>query len=176
MIRAGESGALPIVAGLIERGQASLATLRRDIRTKSGSALLDFIATDIAELKRVIFDPDGLQVIRTAIDASRWINEQMEAWLGETNAVDTLTQSAPNNVTSAMGLALLDVADVARGHALAAQVGGQPLGIEAVTGGRLFGMADGADDDLVGLGESFGVILLEHGAARRGRAPWPPGR
>ena len=103
-----------IVTGLIERGQASLATLQSDIRTKSGSALLDFIATDMAELKRVIFDPDGLQVIRTAIDASRWINEQMEAWLGETNTVDTLTESAPNNVTSEMGLALLDVADAIR--------------------------------------------------------------
>ena len=55
-------------------------------------------------------------MIRTAIDASRWINEQMEAWLGEKNAVDTLTQSVPHNVTSEMGLALLDVADAIRPH------------------------------------------------------------
>ena len=80
-------------------------------------ALLDFIAGDITELKRVMFDPDGLQVIRTAIDASQWINAQVEAWLGEKNAVDTLTQSVPHNVTSEMGLALLDVADVIRPHA-----------------------------------------------------------
>ena len=105
-----------IVTGLIGRGQASLATVQRDIPTKSGSALLDSIASDIPELKRIIFDPDGLQVIRAAIDASRWINEQMEAWLGEKNAVDTLTQSVPNNVTSEMGLALLDVADAIRPH------------------------------------------------------------
>ena len=103
-----------IVTGLIGRGQASLTAAWRDIRAKSESALLDFIASDIAELKRIMFDPDGLQVIRAAIDASWWINEQMEAWLGEKNAVDTLTQSAPNNVTSAMGLALLDVADAIR--------------------------------------------------------------
>jgi phosphoenolpyruvate synthase/pyruvate phosphate dikinase len=63
-----------------------------------------------------MFDPDGLQVIRTAIDASQWINEQMEAWLGEKNAVDTLTQSVLHNVTSEMGLALLDVADAIRPH------------------------------------------------------------
>ena len=63
-----------------------------------------------------MFDPDGLQVIRAALDASWWINEQMEAWLGEKNAVDALTQSAPNNVTSEMGLALLDVADAIRPH------------------------------------------------------------
>ena len=106
-----------IVTGLIGRSEASLATLQRDIRAKSGLALLDFIAGDITELKRVLFDPDGLQVIRTAIDASQWINAQMEAWLGETNAVDTLTQSVPHNVTSEMGLALLDVADAVRPHA-----------------------------------------------------------
>ena len=35
----------------------------------------------------------------------------------EKNAVDTLTQSVPHNVTSEMGLALLDVADVIRPHA-----------------------------------------------------------
>ena len=103
-----------IVTGLIGRGQASLATVRRDIPTKSGSALLDAIASDIPELKRIMFDPNGLQVIRAALDASWWINERMEAWLGEKNAVDALTQSAPNNVTSEMGLALLDVADAIR--------------------------------------------------------------
>ena len=41
---------------------------------------------------------------------------QLEAWLGEKNAADTLTLSAPGNVTSEMGLALLDVADVIRPH------------------------------------------------------------
>ena len=37
-------------------------------------------------------------------------------WLGEKNAVDTLTQSVSHNVTSEMGLALLEVADVIRPH------------------------------------------------------------
>ena len=50
------------------------------------------------------------------MEATWWLNEQLEAWLGEKNAVDTLTQSVPDNVTSEMGLALLDVADVIRPH------------------------------------------------------------
>src|SRR6185436_16183467 len=37
-------------------------------------------------------------------------------WLGVKNAADTLTQSVPHNVTSEMGLALLDVADAIRPH------------------------------------------------------------
>jgi rifampicin phosphotransferase len=103
-----------IVAELIERSEASVATLRRDIRGKSGPALLDFIAADIQELQRILFDPRSHQVFMTAMDASWWLNEHLETWLGEKNAVDTLTQSVPDNVTSEMGLALLDVADVIR--------------------------------------------------------------
>ncbi len=105
-----------IVAELIGRNEASIAALKRDIRTKSGSALLDFILTDIQELKRILFDPRSHQVIMAGMEASWWLNEQLEAWLGEKNAADTLTQSVPHNVTSEMGLALLDVADVIRPH------------------------------------------------------------
>ena len=50
------------------------------------------------------------------MEATWWLNEHLEAWLGEKNVADTLTQSVPHNVTSEMGLALLDVADVVRPH------------------------------------------------------------
>ena len=105
-----------IVAELIERSQASIATLKGDIRAKSGSALLDFILADIQELKRILFDPQSLQVIMAATDATWRLNEQLQAWLGEKDAADILAQSVPHNVTSEMGLALLDVADVIRAH------------------------------------------------------------
>jgi phosphoenolpyruvate synthase/pyruvate phosphate dikinase len=105
-----------IVAELIGVNQASIAAVKCDIRTKSGSALLDFILADILELKRILFDPRSHQVFMGAMEASWWLNEQLQAWLGETNAADTLTQSVPHNVTSEMGLALLDVADVIRPH------------------------------------------------------------
>jgi len=105
-----------IVAELIGRNQASVATLQRGIRTNSGSALLDFILADIQELRRILFDPQSHQVIMAGMEATWWLNDQLQAWLGERNAADTLTQSVPNNVTSEMGLALLDVADVIRPH------------------------------------------------------------
>jgi rifampicin phosphotransferase len=105
-----------IVAELIRRSQASIAALKRNIRTKSGSTLLDFILAEIQELKRILFDPQSHQVFMSAMEASWWLNEQLEAWLGEKNAADTLTQSVPHNVTSEMGLALLDIADVIRPH------------------------------------------------------------
>jgi phosphoenolpyruvate synthase/pyruvate phosphate dikinase len=105
-----------IVSDLIQRNQESIAALKRDIRTKSGAALFDFILSDIQELRRILFDPRSYQVFMSAMEATWWLNDQLQAWLGEKNAADTLTQSVPNNVTSEMGLALLDVADVIRPH------------------------------------------------------------
>ncbi len=105
-----------IVAELIGRSQASIAALKRDIRTKSGSALLDFILADIQELRRILFDPQSHRVFMSAMEATWWLNDHLQEWLGEKNVADTLTQSVPHNVTSEMGLALLDVADVIRPH------------------------------------------------------------
>ena len=105
-----------VVTEFIGRGEASVAALKRDIRTKSGSELLDFILADIQELRRILFEPQSIQVIMAGMQTTWWLNEHLEEWLGEKNAADTLTQSVPHNVTSEMGLALLDVADAIRPH------------------------------------------------------------
>jgi pyruvate,water dikinase len=106
--------ALP--AELVARSQASIAKLEREIAGQSGPALFDFILADLQELRRVSFEPRSMQVILAAMQANWWLNEQIRAWLGEKNAADTLTQSVPHNVTSEMGLALLEVADEIRPH------------------------------------------------------------
>ncbi|MDQ8738371.1 phosphoenolpyruvate synthase [Paenibacillus sp. LHD-38] len=103
-----------IVSDLIKNSQTSIEELKQNIQTKSGADLFDFILEDIQELKKILFDPQSSKVFMTAMNASSWINEKMYEWLGEKNAVDTLSQSVPNNITSEMGLALLDVADVIR--------------------------------------------------------------
>ncbi len=105
-----------IVVGLIEQTQTSLAALRREIASVSGPELFDFILADLQELRRLMADPRSYQVFMSAMDATFWLNEHLREWLGETNVADTLTRSAPNNVTSEMGLALLDVADAIRPH------------------------------------------------------------
>ncbi|MBK5500061.1 phosphoenolpyruvate synthase [Peribacillus sp. TH14] len=103
-----------IVSDLIKSSQTSIEELKQNIQTKLGSDLFDFILEDIQILKKILFDPQSSAVFMAAIDASSWINENMNEWLGEKNAADTLSQSVPNNITSEMGLALLDVADVIR--------------------------------------------------------------
>jgi len=103
-----------IVSDLIKRSQTSLEELKQNIQTKSGPDLFDFIMEDIQQLRKILFDPQSHGVIMAAMDASSWINEKMNEWLGEKNVADTLSQSVPNNITAEMGLALLDVADVIR--------------------------------------------------------------
>ena len=103
-----------IVSDLIQKSQTSIEVLKQNIQGKSGSDLIEFILEDIQELKRILFDPQSSAVFMAAINASLWINEKMNEWLGEKNAADLLSQSVPNNITSEMGLALMDVADVIR--------------------------------------------------------------
>ncbi|HLV09101.1 MAG TPA: phosphoenolpyruvate synthase [Halanaerobiales bacterium] len=103
-----------IIDDLIKNNQRSLKELKQNIQTKSGADLFDFILEDIQKLKKILFDPQSSAVFMAAINASAWVNEKMKEWLGEKNVADTLTQSVPNNITSEMGLALLDLADVIR--------------------------------------------------------------
>jgi pyruvate,water dikinase len=137
-----------IVEELMASTQASIAALQRDIRTRSGPGLIEFILADIQELRRILFDPRSHQVFMSAMEATWWLNDQLEAWLGEGNAADTLTRSVPYNVTSEMGLALLDVADAIRPHPevvdLLQRVDGDDAflaGLERVAGGREAGQA-----------------------------------
>jgi pyruvate,water dikinase len=103
-----------MVSELIKKNQTSIDQLKQKIQGKSGTNLIDFILEDIQELKRILFDPQSSAVFMSAINASHWINEKMNLWLGENNAADILSQSVPNNITSEMGLELLDLADMLR--------------------------------------------------------------
>ncbi|MER6159634.1 rifamycin-inactivating phosphotransferase [Streptomyces sp. NPDC001868] len=122
-----------LVTELIERSRVSIAALERDIRTKTGPALFDFLLEAFEEHKRVLGDPLSHQAIMAGMEATWWLNDQLQEWLGEKNAADTLTLSAPDNITSEMGLALLDVADVirARPEVVAFLRGVEPIEDEA---------------------------------------------
>lgn len=103
-----------VVAELIADNRASVERLAREIETRSGPELLDFILADFPEMQRLMSDPRSYQVIMAGMEPAWWLNDHMREWLGEKNAADTLAQSVPHNITSEMGLALLDVADVIR--------------------------------------------------------------
>jgi pyruvate,water dikinase len=103
-----------IVTELIQRSQSALAALKQQIQPKSGLDLIDFVLADLEQLRKSISAPQSFGVFMSAMNATTWINQHVHEWLGEKGVADTLTQSVPNNVTSEMGLALLDVADALR--------------------------------------------------------------
>lgn len=103
-----------IVSDLIRRGEEAIAELKQNIQSKSGVELMKFIEDDFRRLIGNLWSPQSFGVIMTGMNAASWINEKMKEWLNENNAADTLSQSVPNNVTSEMGLALMDVADEIR--------------------------------------------------------------
>jgi rifampicin phosphotransferase len=103
-----------IVADLIKHSETSMEALKQNIQTKSGLDVFDCILEDMQQRRQRSSEMKNLSVIMAAIHASAWINENMNDWLGEKNVADTISLSVPNNVTSEMGMALLDVADVIR--------------------------------------------------------------
>lgn len=103
-----------MIQELIARSEASISDLRQRIASLSGDELFSFILQDHQQLKANLFDPRNMAAIVAGQSATYWLNAKMEEWLGEKSVADTLSQSVVGNVTSEMGLALLDVADVVR--------------------------------------------------------------
>ena len=103
-----------IIQNLISHNAASIKDLQQRIANVSGNELFAFILQDHKQFKENLYDPRSLGAIMVGVYAAYWINKKIEKWLGEKNPADTLSQSVANNVTSEMGLALLDVADVVR--------------------------------------------------------------
>ncbi|MEJ8278205.1 phosphoenolpyruvate synthase [Pseudonocardia spirodelae] len=146
-----------LVGELVAESRASLAAAERDVAGRHGEDLFAFLDEDMQELRRLLFDRRAHAVFTTAMDASFWLDEHLHTWLGESGAADTLTLSAPGNVTSEMGLALLDVADVVRphpavvAHLRALHEDDDLDGLPALPGGRA------AHDALTGFLDTYGA-------------------
>lgn len=103
-----------ILQSLMAESEASIRELEQRIANLSGDELFACILQDHQQIRASLFNPRRLAVIIAGQSALRWLNTHMETWLGEKGVADTLSQSVAGNVTSEMGLALLDVADVVR--------------------------------------------------------------
>lgn len=78
---------------LIERSRTAIAALERDIRTKTGPALFDFLLEAFEEHKRALGDPLSLQAIMAGMEATWWLNDTLHEWLGE---IDRPHREAPS--------------------------------------------------------------------------------
>ncbi len=96
----------------MDRSKAMMSDLEQQAQKISGMMLFEFVDKSIARIKDNMMDTYG--VVFAGAYATTWINKRLEKWIGEKNLADTLAQSVSNNVTSEMGLELLDVSDVVR--------------------------------------------------------------
>ena len=103
-----------IIEELIAHNEGLIRDMKQRIVKVSGDELFEFILQDTKELKKAFLNSTNVGVLTLWFYASDWINKKMGKWLSEKNAVGTLSQSVANNVTSEMGLDLLDVSDVVR--------------------------------------------------------------
>jgi pyruvate,water dikinase len=102
-----------IIRKIIAKHDALVRDLEQRINGKSGVGLFDFILQDMDEAyKPIVLDNYGVAI--AGVLASNWLKKHMKKWLGEKDVIDVLSQSLSNNVTSEMGLELLNVADVVR--------------------------------------------------------------
>ncbi len=102
------------VQTLISNNKTFIRDVQRRIENLSGEELFAAVIEELKRLKEMAYDPKNMGVIYAATLALNWINKHMEKWLGEKGAADSLVKSVLNDVTSEMGLELLDVADVVR--------------------------------------------------------------
>ncbi|MCH3963590.1 MAG: phosphoenolpyruvate synthase [Clostridium sp.] len=114
IIKISRSNDASVVKTLMLQNEASIRKLQKRIENLSGDKLFSSIEEEQKQLKKAMYDSESMAAVYAGVLALNWINKNMEKWLGEKNAADSLSKSAPNNVTSEMGLELLDVADVVR--------------------------------------------------------------
>jgi len=105
-----------LIINIMSRNKESVRDLQQRIANVSGDELCDFILQDNMRSMETMTDPESAAAWMVGMLAVKWINTNMEKWLGEKGAVDVLSQSVDNNVTSEMGLELLDVADAVRNY------------------------------------------------------------
>ena len=103
-----------IIEGLITHNEKLIRDMAQRIAKVSGDELFAFISQDTQELKKAMLDSKNSGAIVIAALVPDWVNKKAEKWLGEKNTASTLSQSVAYNITSEMGLDLLDVADVVR--------------------------------------------------------------
>jgi len=102
-----------LIHRIIAKHDAQARDLVTRINGKAGADLFDFILKDMDEAyKSIVLDNYGVAI--AGVFASGWVKKHMKKWLDEKDVTDVLSQSLANNVTSEMGLELLDVADVVR--------------------------------------------------------------
>jgi pyruvate,water dikinase len=101
----------------IERAMEGLITeRRRRVEEARGAERIRRIRSMLRSLFPDLVKREVLQSVLPGVIAFRLIGSLSQRWLGDTAELASLGRSPPGNVTTEMGLALGDVADIVRAH------------------------------------------------------------
>jgi len=108
-------GDLSGVTIAVSRYEATVTAKRAEFEKLSGLAFFDVLKADMAGFYDEFrsFKEDAAYLMLWMY-SSAWLRKNMKKWLNDERAVDVLSKSVPNNPTSEMGLALLDIAHLVR--------------------------------------------------------------
>ncbi|KGK82239.1 phosphoenolpyruvate synthase [Clostridium sp. HMP27] len=142
-IKISRKNAPSIIKKLTNEFEKEVMDMEQQLSKLSGDQVFEFIVKDREKLLKVAYNPKMLGAIIAAILVNDSLNKKVEKLLGDKNAADTLTKSLDHNVTTEMGLALCDVADIIRKHPKILQYISQNPGdekffedMERLTGGK----------------------------------------
>lgn len=99
---------------LFLRSEKYIQNLDEEYSKYAGVEVIDKAETTLKSLQKVMYDYKVMGTIYAGIMAQSWVNRKCKKWCDIEKAADVLIQSVDNNVTSNMGLDLLDVADTVR--------------------------------------------------------------
>ncbi|SHK17146.1 phosphoenolpyruvate synthase [Desulforamulus aeronauticus] len=98
----------------IERMRDLVARLEERLEPLSGMAAIEAILEDQKQLSQIIYDASGFGMVLATQFIIQKIDDMGKALTGEEHISNRLSKSVEHNPTSEMGLALSEVADLAR--------------------------------------------------------------
>lgn len=153
----GDVGGVPKA---LETLRAMVEDTRKRFADLSGQALLDALDHEMKTVMDTWINSSDMGALLMAwIVSHGWLQKKMKQWLGdgEEAAVDILSKSVPNNPTSEMGLALLDVSNVARGRPAVLEYLERARDEDFLEGLRKIDGGDEFADALSGFLEKYGM-------------------
>ena len=103
-----------IIKELNHEFEKDIRDIDQELSRLSGDEALAFIANDREKLLEMAYHPKMLGAIMAALFVYDSLNRKIEKLLGDENVADILSKSLDHNITTEMGLALCDVADIIR--------------------------------------------------------------
>lgn len=103
-----------LIDKILDQFETELHDVEQELNRLTGEHLFNYIEADLKKMLKMAYDNRMIGAIVVALLAENSLNNNLKKWLDIDNAADLLSKSVDHNITTAMGLALCDLADIVR--------------------------------------------------------------